>query len=66
MNKPNKKRNPMAKFRHFKNKVIKNKRLYDRKKSIKIHTEIVNGICPTCKMNKSVLVGINTEVFIDA
>ena len=33
MNKPNKKRNPIAKqLRHFKNKVIKNKRIYDRKK----------------------------------
>ena len=33
MNKPNKKRNPVAKqLRHFKNKVVKNKRIYDRKK----------------------------------
>ena len=33
MKKSNKKRNPVAKqLRHFKNKVIKNKRLYDRKK----------------------------------
>ena len=33
MNKPNKKRNPIAKqLRHLKNKVIKNKKLYDRKK----------------------------------
>ena len=33
MKKPNKKRNPVAKqLRHFKNKVIKNKRIYDRKK----------------------------------
>ena len=33
MKKANKKRNPMAKqLRHFKNKVIKNKRIYDRKK----------------------------------
>ena len=32
MNKPNKKRNPVAKqLRHFKNKVIKSKRIYDRK-----------------------------------
>ena len=32
MKKPNKKRNPVAKqLRHFKNKVIKNKRIYDRK-----------------------------------
>ena len=32
MNKPNKKRNPVAKqLRHFKNKVVKNKRIYDRK-----------------------------------
>ena len=30
--KPNKKRNPVAKqLRHFKRKVIKNKRVYDRK-----------------------------------
>ena len=33
MKKENKKRNPVAKqLRHFKNKVIKNKRIYDRKK----------------------------------
>ena len=33
MNKPNKKRNPVAKqLRHFKRKVIKSKRIYDRKK----------------------------------
>ena len=33
MKKSNKKRNPVAKqLRHFKNKVIKNKRIYDRKK----------------------------------
>ena len=33
MKKTNKKRNPVAKqLRHFKNKVIKNTRLYDRKK----------------------------------
>ena len=33
MKKPNKKRNPVAKqLRHFKRKVIKNKRIYDRKK----------------------------------
>ena len=33
MIKSNKKRNPIAKqLRHFKNKTIKNKRLYDRKK----------------------------------
>ena len=32
MKKPNKKRNPIAKqLRHFKRKVIKNKRIYDRK-----------------------------------
>ena len=32
MKKTNKKRNPVAKqLRHFKNKVIKNKRIYDRK-----------------------------------
>jgi len=32
MKKKNKKRNPVAKqLRHFKNKVIKNKRIYDRK-----------------------------------
>ena len=33
MKKENKKRNPVAKqLRHFKNKVIKNKKAYDRKK----------------------------------
>jgi hypothetical protein len=33
MQKLNKKRNPIAKqLRHYKNKIIKNKRLYDRKK----------------------------------
>ena len=33
MKKANKKRNPVAKqLRHFKNKVIKNKKAYDRKK----------------------------------
>ena len=33
MKKPNKKRNPIAKqLRHFKKKVIKNKKKYDRKK----------------------------------
>jgi len=32
MNKPNKKRNPVAKqLRHFKQKVVKNKKHYDRK-----------------------------------
>ena len=34
MKKANKKRNPVAKqLRHFKQKVIKNKRIYDRKTS---------------------------------
>jgi hypothetical protein len=33
MKKPNKKRNPIAKqLRHFKNKIVKNKRLYNRKR----------------------------------
>jgi len=33
MNKANKKRNPVAKqLRHFKQKVVKNKKAYDRKK----------------------------------
>ena len=33
MKKPNKKRNPVAKqLRHFKQKVVKNKKAYDRKK----------------------------------
>ena len=33
MQKPNKKRNPVARqLRHFKKKVIKNKKAYDRKK----------------------------------
>ena len=33
MQKLNKKRNPIAKqLKHFKNKITKNKRLYDRKK----------------------------------
>ena len=33
MKKPNKKRNPVAKqLRHFKQKVVKNKKIYDRKK----------------------------------
>ena len=33
MKSPNKKRNPFAKqLRHWKNKIIKNKRRYDRKK----------------------------------
>ncbi len=33
MKKANKKRNPFAKqLRHFKNKVVKNKKAYDRKK----------------------------------
>ena len=33
MKKANKKRNPVAKqLRHFKNKMIKNKKAYDRKK----------------------------------
>ena len=33
MKKANKKRNPVAKqLRHFKNKVVKNKKVYDRKK----------------------------------
>ena len=33
MKKANKKRNPVAKqLRHFKNKVVKNKKAYDRKK----------------------------------
>ena len=33
MKKANKKRNPIAKqLRHFKNKMIKNKKAYDRKK----------------------------------
>ena len=38
MKKANKKRNPVAKqLRHFKRKVIKSKRIYDRKK---IHKDI--------------------------
>ena len=37
MKKPNKKRNPEAsQLRHFKKKVIKNKKKYDRKKLSKI------------------------------
>ena len=33
MQKPNKKKNPIARqLRHFKRKVIKSKRIYDRKK----------------------------------
>ena len=37
MEKANKKRNPVAKqLRHFKQKVVKNKKAYDRKKLIKI------------------------------
>ena len=37
MKKANKKRNPVAKqLRHFKQKVIKNKKAYDRKKHSKI------------------------------
>ena len=40
MKKANKKRNPVAKqLRHFKNKVIKNKRIYDRKNN-KISTTL--------------------------
>ena len=35
MKKANKKRNPVAKqLRHFKQKVVKNKKAYDRKKKI--------------------------------
>ena len=37
MKKPNKKKNPIAsQLRHFKKKVIKNKKKYDRKKRGKI------------------------------
>ena len=37
MKKPNKKRNPIARqLRHFRKKVIKNKKKYDRKKLSKI------------------------------
>ena len=37
MKKANKKRNPVAKqLRHFKQKVIKNKKAYDRKKFSKV------------------------------
>ena len=37
MKKVNKKRNPVAKqFRHFKQKVVRNKKAYDRKKIRKI------------------------------
>ena len=37
MKKANKKRNPIARqLRHFKKKVIKNKKVYDRKKLSKI------------------------------
>ena len=37
MNKVNKKRNPVARqLRHFKQKVVKNKKVYDRKKVSKI------------------------------
>ena len=37
MKKLNKKRNPIAKqLKHFKNKITKNKRLYDRKKQQQI------------------------------
>ena len=32
------------------------------KKSIKIHTEIVNGICPTCE-EYTMLVGITREFY---
>ncbi len=38
MKKPNKKRNPVARqLRHFKKKVIKSKKIYDRKKHGKTH-----------------------------
>ena len=44
MKKANKKRNPVAKqLRHFKQKVVKNKKAYDRKKNFRIEAEIVNG-----------------------
>ena len=35
----------LQKLRDFKS-MIKNKKSYDRKKTIKFHTEIVNGVCP--------------------
>ncbi len=49
MNKPNKKRNPVAKqLRHFKRKSDKEKEYMTEKNTIRFNTEIVNGICPSC------------------
>ena len=62
MKKANKQRNPVAKqLRHFKNKVIKNKRKI-KKQKFKVVAEIVNGKCPTCDQF-TMLVGIEQSFF---
>ena len=50
-------------LRHFKQKVIKNKKAYDRKKKkFKVEAEVVNGKCPTCDQF-TMLVGIEQSFF---
>ena len=50
MQKLNKKRNPIAKqLRHYKNKITKNKRLYDRKKQHLINNIWFNNILKQLK-----------------
>ena len=56
----------MAKYlkdRRYRQKVIKNKKAYDRKKvHMEVYTEVVNGVCPTCEED-TLLVSITREYY---
>ena len=59
-----KKNNKIAKElrdRRYHQRVVKNKKVYDRKK-IQIEAEVVNGICPTCE-ESTMLVGLTRQYF---
>ena len=63
MKKPNKKKNPIARqLRHFKKKVIKNKKNMTEKNSVRFNAEIVNGQCPSCS-EVTMLVSVATDYY---
>ena len=49
------------KDRRYHQRVVKSKKVYDRKK-MKITAEIVNGKCPTCE-EFTMLVGLTKEIY---
>jgi hypothetical protein len=66
MKKANKKRNPVARtLKTFTQKIVPDKKKYDRKKNkkfISFQTEIVTGTCDACKLH-TLLVGIDGTFF---